>query len=419
MATARALSAKSVEALKPDPAKRLEIPDAALSGLYLVVQPSGVKSWALRYRFAGKSAKLTLGRWPLMNLAAARAAAAAAVDEVAHGRDPSAAKKATKAAQKEGQLSERDKVRTLVEQYDRRHLTGLRRGSEVRRYLDRFAVEPWGERNIQTITRRDVIELLDSIVDSGRKTTANRVRAYLSKFFNWAVEREILEVAPTTGVRAPAKEVTRDRVLSDEEVRWFWRACERVGQPWGPLGQMLLLTGQRLNEVAQMAEGELRPGNLWHLAAERTKNKRAHDVPLSEAALAVLARVERIAGQPGYIFTTTGTSPVSGFAKGREHLARAMADVAAEERGQPVQIPRWTFHDLRRTAATGMARLGVPVRVTEAVLNHVSGTGGGIVAVYQRHDFAEEKRQAIEAWGQFVAKIMAERADHAWRAASG
>lgn len=401
----RALTVKAVDAAKPDPAKRREIPDAALSGLYLVVQPSGVKSWALRYRFGGKPAKLTLGRWPVMGLADARAAGAAALQQLERGQNPSAAKKASKAAQAEAHLSERDKVKTLVEQFDRRHLAGLKSGAQARRALDRFVVSAWGERDIQTITRRDVVELLDGIVDSGRTTTANRVRAYLSKFLNWCVEREVLEIAPTSGVRAPAKEVTRDRVLTDEEVRWFWAACERVGPPWGPLGQMLLLTGQRLREVAQMTEAELRPHHLWHLAAPRTKNARAHDVPLSAAAQTVLARVPRIAGQPGYLFTTTGTTPVSGFAKGREHLARAMAEVAAEERGHPVEIAHWTFHDLRRTAATGMARLGVPVRVTEAVLNHVSGTGGGIVAVYQRHDFAEEKREALETWGRKVEEL--------------
>jgi integrase len=406
---ARTLTAKAVENLRPVSSKRQEIPDAALSGLYLVVQPSGVKSWALRYRFAGRPAKLTLGRWPVMGLAEARAAAAEAIQQVEHGTDPSFLKKASKAARHEAQLSERDKVKTLVDQFDRRHLSTLRTGKQVRQHLDRFVVSAWGERDIQSITRRDVIDLLDGIVDSGRATTANRVRAYLSKFFGWCVEREVLEIAPTSGVRAPAKELTRDRVLSDDELRWFWAACERVGQPWGPLGQMLLLTGQRLREVAQMTEAELRPNNVWHLSALRTKNKRAHDVPLSEAAQAVLTGVERIAGPPGYLFTN-GTMPVSGFAKGRDHLARAMADVAAQERGQPVPIPHWTFHDLRRTAATGMARLGVPVRVTEAVLNHVSGTGGGIVAVYQRHDFADEKRQALEAWGRQVMCLVSGRA---------
>src|SRR5688572_8258997 len=129
---ARSLTVKAVENLKPDPAKRLEVPDAAISGLYLVVQPSGVKSWALRYRFAGKPAKLTLGRWPVMGLAEARSAAAEAIQQVELGADPSATKKATKAARLEVQLSERDKVKTLLEQFDRRHLSALRTGKQVR-----------------------------------------------------------------------------------------------------------------------------------------------------------------------------------------------------------------------------------------------------------------------------------------------
>ena len=146
-----------------------------------------------------------------------------------------------------------------------------------------------------------------------------------------------------------------------------------------------------------MTEGELGSGSTWHLPATRTKNKRGHDVPLSAATQAVLAGMTRVARQPSFISTTTGSTPVSGFAKGRNHLARAMAEIGAKERGEAAKIPKWTFHDLRRTAATGMARLGIPVRITEAVLNHVSGTGGGIVTVYQRHDSAEEKRRPGES----------------------
>lgn len=402
---AKALTSKTVEAAKPDPERRYEIPDPALSGLYLVVQVSGVKSWALRYRFGGKPAKLTLGRWPLMGLAEARAGASEALEKIERGKNPAIEKKATKAAKAEAQLSERDKIKTLIGQYDKRHLSGLKSGDVVRRELDRFVVAQWGERDIHDITRRDVIDLLDGIADSGRVITANRIRAYLGKFLNWAVERDILPMSPATGVKPVAKETSRDRVLNDEEIRWFWAACEAEGFPWGPLGKVLLLTGQRLNEAARITEGEIR-GNLWHLSSDRTKNGRAHDVPLSDAVRAVLGAVEQIEGRPGFYFTTTGTSPVSGFYKARAHLAKAMEQIAAKERGEPVTIPRWTFHDLRRTAATGMARLGIAVRVTEAVLNHVSGTGGGIVGVYQRHDYADEKRQALEAWARFVLSLV-------------
>ena len=412
---AKALTSKTVENYKGDPDKRLEIPDAGLTGLYLIVQPSGAKAWALRYRHAGKPAKLTLGRWPMMGLADARAAAAGAIEAVQHGSNPAAQKKATKAAKLELHLSDRDKVRTLVDQYDKRHLSTLKSGRQARQFLERFIVEAWGERDIHSIGKRDCIDLLDGIVDSGRATTANRVKAHLSAFLNWCVGRDVIAVSAMTGVKPPTKETSRDRVLSDGEVRLFWRACEKLGEPWGPLAKMLLLTGQRLNEIAQMTEAEVQNG-LWHLSPDRTKNGRAHDVPLSALAAAVLQSKERIRGKAGYIFTTTGTSPVQGFFKAREHVAKAMEDLAredSEEVAEPVKIPYWTFHDLRRTCATGMARLGIQVRVTEAVLNHVSGTGSGIVAVYQRHDYADEKLAALEAWGRFVSNLVADTADTA------
>ncbi len=407
----RALTTKAVEALKPDPERRQEIPDPALSGLYLVVQPSGAKSWALRFRYAGKPKKLTLGRWPIMGVADARAAASEAIEVVERGTDPSATKKRTKAAKLEAQLSERDKVKTLLDQYAKRHLSGLKSGATVKRELDRHVKTEWGDRDIHDLTRRDVIDLLDAIADSGRVVTANRVRAYVSKFFNWCVERDVIDASPATGVKPVAKEKSRERVLTDDEIRWFWRACEAVGQPWGALGKMLLLTGQRLGEVAGMTEAEI-DGATWHLPADRTKNGRPHDVPLSADARDVLASIERIDGAAGLYHTTNGTSPVSGFNKGRGHLAAKMAEIAAEEAGEAIEIPHWTFHDLRRTAATGMARMGIPVRVTEAVLNHVSGTGGGIVAVYQRHDYADEKRNALDAWARLVANSVEDRAEN-------
>jgi len=393
-----------VEAIKPDPNQRLELPDPALSGLYLVVQPSGAKSWALRYRYAGKPKKLTLGRWPVMGLADARAAASNAIEAVDYGNDPSAAKKATKAARLETQLSERDKIKTLVEKFGARHLSTLKSGETVKRELNRHVVAIWGERDIQTITKRDVIDLLDGIADSGRIVTANRVRAYLNKFLSWCVERDIIKQSPAMGVKPAAKEKSRDRVLTDQEIKWFWQACTVEGQPWGHLGKMLLLTGQRLGEVVNMTDREI-TGDLWHLTADRTKNGRAHDVALSEAARAILGAVERVKGGAG-IFTTNGASALQGYHKGRNHIAKRMAEIASHEAGEAMEIPHWTFHDLRRTAATGMARLGIPVRVTEAVLNHVSGTAGGIVGVYQRHDYADEKRNALDAWARFVGDLV-------------
>lgn len=294
---AKALTTKAVEAIKPE-VKRREIPDPSLAGLYLVVQPSGAKSWALRYRYAGKPRKLTLGKWPIMGVAAARAAAFEAIEAVEHGSDPSAAKKKAKAARIEAQLSERDKIKTLVGGYAKRHLASLKSGAVVKRELERHVVAVWGERDIHDVAKRDVIDLLDGIADSGRVVTANRVRSYLGTFFGWCVDRDIIASSPAQGVKPVAKEKSRDRVLSDDEIRCFWRACDDLGFPWGPLGQTLLLTGQRLGEVAGMTDAEIN-GDVWDMRPERTKNGRAHTVPLSEAVGGVLGGVERVKGIPG------------------------------------------------------------------------------------------------------------------------
>lgn len=407
---ASAFTAKTIENLKSDPNKRLELPDPGLSGLYIVVQTSGTKSWAVRYRCAGKPRKLTLGRFASkegspdgLTLKEARRAASEALDAASVGFDPATEKQAAKAER--AVKASRDSVEALFETYAKRHLSTIKSGATAKRELQRHAVAEWKGRDIHSITKRDILDLLDGIVDSGRATTANRLRAYLGKFFNWCIERDVIDASPMVGVRAPAKEVSRDRVMSDDEIRWFWKACNRAGQPWGPMGKILLLTGQRLGEVAGMNDAEI-VGETWHLSAGRTKNGRAHDVPLSESALDVLAGMHRIKSKSGYVHSTNGETPVSGFHRARDCLAVHMQAAADEDCVERFDIPHWTFHDLRRTAATGMARLGIPVRVTEAVLNHVSGTGGGIVAVYQRHDFADEKRNALDAWARLVRSLV-------------
>lgn len=381
----------------------MEIPDPGLTGLYLVVQPSGAKSWAVRYRHAGKTRKMTLGKWPIIGLADARAAASHALEAVEYGRDPGREKSSARAERAAN--AELDSIETLVSTYAMRHLSNLRSGGTVKRELERHAVAAWKGRDIHSITKRDILNLLDSIVDSGRSTTANRLRAYLATFFSWCVERDVIQTSPIVGIKAPAKEVSRDRVLSDDEIRWFWMASERAGQPWGTVGKLLLLTGQRLGEVVGMTKAEI-DGETWHLSADRTKNGRAHDVPLSDFAIEVLSDVKRIEGRAGYVITTTGDTPVSGYFKGRNTIADLMVQVAAKERGEPVEIPRWTFHDLRRTAATGMARLGIPVVDIEAVLNHVSGAKAGVAGIYNRHSYDGEKRRALDAWARFVCDMV-------------
>lgn len=394
------LTATTVQNLKPAD-RRQEIPDDLLPGLYLIVQPTGKKAWQVRYRHTGTHRRMKLADYPVLSLAAARERAREIFAAVGEGRDPAKEVKAAKAPKPD---EDRDKISKLVEQFDKLHLSKLRSGRGVRQAFDLHVIPAWGDKDIHEITRRDIVDLLDSIANNGKATMANRVRAYLSKFFNWAVDRAIIDQSPALGVKAVAKEKSRDRVLSDDEIKLFWRACDQLGEPWGPFGKALLLTGQRVSEVAGISDREL-SGDLWQLPSDRTKNKRAHSVPLPREVRRVLAGVTRLEKSKLY-FTTTGETPISGFSKGHGHIVKKMAELS------DMEIDHWTFHDLRRTVATGMARIGIPVRVTEAVLNHVSGTGGGIVAVYQRHDYADEKRNALEAWARLVAQIVEGKADN-------
>lgn len=395
---AKLLTVKAIEAIKPG-AVRIEVPDAALPGLYLVVQPSGAKSWAFRHRVAGKPKKLTLGSYPLLGVTEARAAARAAAQAVAIGKDPSGEKRQAR------EDAPRLTVEAQVRQYHQRHLAKLRSAAGSLRVLELSAVAAWGDRAVTDVTKRDVVALVDRVHDERGPAAANMALARIRSFFGWLVARDVIGTSPAIGVRMPATLEARDRVLTDDELRLVWQSASRLSGPFGAFIKVLILTGQRREEVAQMTDDEL-AGDVWTIPAARAKNGEPHFVPLSAEVLAVLAELPRI-GQGGYIFTTNGTAPISGYSKCKLALDVAVAKLAVAE-GRAAPAP-WTLHDLRRTCATGLARLGVRVEVTEAVLNHKSGTRAGIVGVYQRHDFAAEKRTALDAWGRHVAALVTPR----------
>lgn len=416
----KVLTAKAVENAKPDPLRRVEIPDGLLPGLYLVVQPSGARSWAARYRHAGRPRKVTLGAFPALDLAEARKAAQVALRAAAEGRDPASEKVAARAAAKVAESVDRDLFENVVADFVARYVKANNRESSAReteRLLTRNVVPVWSGRRVQEITRRDVLELLDGIVDRGASIGANRTLAAVRRLFNWCVERDILGEAPTDKVKAPTAERSRDRVLSDDELRIVWRAAGDLGLPFGPMLRLLVLTGARRDEVADARWSEIDLAKrLWTLPAARSKNGQAHEIPLSDASIAVLDGIPRVRGRsekgrvpPDFVLTTTGETPASGFSRAKTRLdtlvLAAMRREAEEAGRDPSEVeapPRWTFHDLRRTAASGMARLGINLPVIEKVLNHTSGSFAGVVGVYQRHSFAEEKRAALDVWSRFV-----------------
>jgi integrase len=387
------ITARTIETIKPLP-HRQEIPDAHLPGLYLIVQPSGARSWAVRYRSNGQTRKHTLGAFPRIDLKAARTLAGTALRAVAEGRDPGQEKVAAR--------SERpDTVEAVAKQFVDLHCrrsNRLRTIEGTQQLLDLHVLPHWRKGLIKDISRRDVLDLLDGIVEGGRPVAANRVLTAVRKLFNWAMERDIIASSPCAGVKPPTPEQSRDRVLADSELRNLWHAADKLGGPFAALVKLLMLTGQRRDEVARMTWSEVDlDARLWTLPKERSKNGQPHDIPLSEPAIAILESLPRIGDT--FVLTTDGKAAASNYSKNRRRLDALL----------PPDMPQWVLHDLRRTAASGMARLGINLPTIEKVLNHSSGSFGGIVGVYQRHDFADEKRRALERWDAYVADLVSGR----------
>jgi integrase len=320
-------------------------------------------------------------------------------------------------------MARRDTVATVAAKFLERYAKATTREAtwrETERILNKEVLPRWRSRAIQEITRRDVLELLDRITDRGAPIMANRTLATVRRMFAWCVERDMLPVSPCTGVKPPGPEHCRDRVLSDDELRLVWYACDEIGWPFGPVTKMLLLTGQRRDEVAEMCWSEVNlEKKLWVIPHDRMKNDVAHEVPLSDAAASLLRNLPRIRSRPGFVFTTTGESAVGGFSRAKDRLDTAVLDLMRKDAitrpadSAKIDAPtRWTFHDLRRTCASGMARLAVNLPVIEKILNHTSGSFGGVVGIYQRHSFSDEKRAALEAWSRFVTHLISGKSAH-------
>jgi integrase len=388
----KTLTTKSVENIKPGSTRR-EIPDGGCHNLYLIIQPSGRKSWAARYRFKQEPVKLTLGSWPALSLQAARKAATDALHELAQGRDPAAQKFEARAG---AEALAADTVEKWAAQFIELHARRKTRALTLAQYesvLRRLVLPAWRGRTVHDIKRRDVIELLEQIA-LDRPIMANRTLAVLSKFFNWLCERDRIVASPCAGVKPPSAEHARERSLSDDEIQSLWLACDAIGGPAGPCIKLMLLTGQRHGEIVGMRRSEIN-GDVWVLSPERTKNKRRHEVPLCAQALAIIETMPLILGEEDFVFTSSKTRRLGNFSH---------AKAAIDARMKPVTP--WVLHDCRRTVASGMARLGIKLPVIEKILNHASGSFRGIVGVYQRHDFAAEKRDALARWADHVDSLV-------------
>jgi integrase len=284
-----------------------------------------------------------------------------------------------------------DSVDTAVEQFLERHARRKYRPSTIREVSRTFqrAVAAWRGRRLDSITKADVRDLLDSI---GAPAASNQALKQIKRLFNWAVAEDILKSSPLVGLQNPHPENSRDRILTDDELRRVWKAADNAGYAFGDFVKVTLLTGQRPGEVSGMGRDELH-GDAWMLPAERVKNKKSHAVPLSRQAMAIIDAAPRVNDQ--YVFSH-GTKPIRGYHPSKQTLDKASG------------VTGWTLLDLRRTCASGLARLGVSIAVIEQILNHRGGSLAGVAGVYIRHQFEKEKREALQLWADHVERLVTE-----------
>jgi integrase len=384
------LTKSAIDAL-PTPQSELVYWDASFPGFGVKLTPKGRKVFVVLYRTGGAGSKLrkyTIGSYGRVTLHQARVAAQKVFAAKLEGRDPATEKQEAK------RRIIADRVEDLLETFIAQRLSQNRSAGEISRLLRREVGKPWAGRSIHDITKRDVVDVVSTIEQRGAPIAANKALKSIKTFLRWCVGRAVLDQSPAEGVPLPAKEVARDRVLDDKELAQIIIAAKKIGGPYGGIVELLALTGQRREEVAQLTWEELDlVQRIWIIPKLRTKNAKEHVVHLSVASLAVLNRVN---SRGPLVFSSLGTKPFRTFSRDKRLL------------DQLAGVTQWRLHDLRRTCVSGMARLGIPPHVADKLLNHQAGTISGVAAVYQRHEFLAERREALERWGTHVAKIVAE-----------
>jgi integrase len=348
--------------------------DALCPGLHLRITKRGTKTFSSMVRLNGRLQRRTIGRYPSVSLANARAVTLTTLRQAAEFVDVR-----QPAPLPDAHLTYAE----VVEAYVERHLRpNTRSWAAIRSSLYHPALRHLRTRPVAGIARREIGDVLDTFMASGRPQAAVNVLRRLKMMFTWAVERDMLTVSPCANIRPPAKPVERDRVLDDAEIAKVWKASFDLPAPYGQMYRMFLLTGQRRCEVSTMRWSEI-ADDLWIIPREKVKKDRAHAVPLTASAKNVLSSLPRY-GLDGFVFSTTGgKSASSNFAKVKAELDQLSG------------VTGWTIHDLRRTVRSKFAELGVAREVARKVMNHEDGK---VDRTYNRHEYLTEKREALARW---------------------
>ena len=380
-----------IRSLRPEPTRR-EVWDTE-PGFGLRIAPTGRKSFIYLYRFNGKPRRLTLGVYPRTSLADAREIVAKSVKSLEQGIDPGAEKINARKA-----LRDAESFEELAFQWVERWAKPNRKSwRAAQRELEIDAIPAWGKKKAYDIRQKDVIALVEQIMDRGSPIQANRTLGLLKQVFKFGVQRGIIDASPAVAIDKPAKETRRDRVLSESEIRAFWIGLDRAIMTEGVKTalRLCLVTAQRRGEVAGMCRSEI-DGDWWIIPKERSKNGKAHRVPLSPLAKTLIKH----AGGDDYLFPSPRKKGSNGEPIPIE--ARALTNAITKNR-HLIEAERFCTHDLRRTAATRMAELGVTRFDISKVLNH---TDHEVTAVYDHYAYAAEKKKALLKWGRRLQEIL-------------
>jgi integrase len=386
------LTKASIDRVKLSPDRsELIVFDEALPGFGLRIRSGGKRTWIAQYRLGVKQRRVTLGTVQTLDADEARRRAKDALARVQLGQDPQAEKTAARAP----------KVRemTLLDAVER-YLAYAERKLKASTYSGivlhlRKHWQPLHPSELQTLDRRHVAAELGRIARNSGLYGANRSRAALSALFAWAIGEGLTDLNPVVGTNKATDEIARDRVLLSDELSVVWHEAGQTD--YGAIVRLLILTGQRREEVGGMRWSEIDlKAALWHIPAERTKNGLAHDVPLSLPSASILRGLTR-RDKRDLVFGI-GDGPFQGWSNAKSTLdARVL---------RRLQVSPWRIHDIRRTVATRLGDLGVLPHIVEAILNHVSGHKAGVAGVYNRATYATEKRAALDLWAERVAMIV-------------
>ena len=427
------LTKRTVDAAKAGPRDTF-IWDTDLKGFGLKVTNAGRKVYLIQYRIPelGKPLNQTTPRrytigehgspWTPDK---ARDRADALLKMVDEHKDPAEIERAERQSeenlQKEEAARRKGTLRSGLEDYLTRRVRGkLVKARAVESLLNAKIPTAWMERQANEIHSEDVQSAIDDIMAANRPGAAREFRKHLHGLFAFLRARpKTYRVTdnPVAAVSTDARYIPRDRILDDGELLDAWKAAEAIGYPFGPMVKMLILTGQRLREVGEAEWREISTEGTWTIAADRAKNGKSHIVHITEKAQAVLDALPRItvsdetaegAKPSPYLFTTTGRAPISGFSKAKTHIDSAITKARTEAVGKDATtMPAWTFHDLRRTLATGAACLGIAPHIVEKVLNHNPKALQGVAGIYNRFEYLPERKAALEAWDRHVARLIA------------